>query len=144
MGGQASAAQGGNGGGGGWNGGNWNGGNWNGGPWNIAGVQQGLGTAGRQIGGLAPVLRGQGVDPASIAAITDLARQLQGANLGGRGDLLSKQLQTSLALLEQLELKLSRSAPGGDRGAVRTAVNEPVTDEYRDAVAEYYRQLSKN
>jgi hypothetical protein len=85
------------------------------------------------------------VDPANANAIAGLARQLQGTSLGGNAGSLDRQLQTSLTLLEQLEVQLARSAaPGGARAPVRTTVNEQVTDEYRDAVAEYYRQLSRN
>jgi hypothetical protein len=110
----------------------------------VAGVQRDIGAAGRQIGGIGSVLRAQGAGGPTVAAIGDLARQLQAVSLSGRGDQLNRQLASSLTLLEQLELRLSQSARGANRDSVRTSVNEPVTDEYRDAVAEYYRQLSQD
>jgi hypothetical protein len=109
-----------------------------------AGLQRDVGAAGRQVGGLGSILRGQGASPQDVRSIADLARQLQGANFAGQGETLNRQLQASLRLLEQLETKISQSTRGANRQSVRTAVNDPVTDEYRDAVAEYYRQLSKD
>ena len=109
----------------------------------VTSVLQGANTTARQIGALAPMLRGQGVDPLIVNGIGDLARQLQGGAPGARDEQLNRQLQTTLTLLEQLEQKLSRAAPGNGRAAVRGAATEPLNDENRDAVAEYYRELSK-
>jgi hypothetical protein len=109
-----------------------------------AGIQREIGNAVRQVGGVAPLLRGQGAGAKAAEQVSDLARQLQSVNLGGRGEQLTRQLNTSLTLLEQLEQKLSQTARGTNKQSVRTAVNEPVADSYQDAVAEYYRQLSKD
>jgi hypothetical protein len=109
-----------------------------------AGVQREIGNAARQVGGVAPMLRGQGAGAKAAEQVIDLARQLQGVNLGGRGEQLGRQLNVSLTLLEQLEQKLAQTARGANQQSVRTAVTEPVADAYKDAVAEYYRQLSKD
>lgn len=108
-------------------------------------VNRALNNAARQLGGYGSVLRGRGVSERSIEEVRSLAQQLQSANLDGRGDQLNRQLAGSLTLLEQLELRLSQGVRGGERsGPVRTAVTEPVRDDYRDAVAEYFRQLSRD
>ena len=48
-----------------------------------------------------------------------------------------------LALVEQLEVSLQKDDKANDPNNVRTAVQEAIPDEYKDAVAEYYRKLSE-
>ena len=50
---------------------------------------------------------------------------------------------TILPHIEQLELQLRRKLEGADSGQVRTSAAERVPQGYADAVAEYFRKLSK-
>jgi hypothetical protein len=49
-----------------------------------------------------------------------------------------------LSLLEQLELQTRRKVETEEGGDVRVIVSEPVPDQYREAVAEYFRRLSRD
>jgi hypothetical protein len=71
-----------------------------------------------------------------------LADAKQAASGGsGRDAVLSAQLRVQIAHLEQMELQLERRAQ--PEQAVRAAVANAGADQYRDAVAEYYRQLGR-
>ena len=94
---------------------------------------------------LLPLLRARGASAQDLQSIDELSRQLGAIGTlgaGERGEAMAAQLQEQVALLEQLELRLARSAAGGEQ-AIRAAVNDPVSDAYKAAVAEYYRQLSR-
>jgi hypothetical protein len=67
-------------------------------------------------------------DPAKIASDPLLAQRIQ---------------STVLPLIEQLELQLRRKLEGKDAGQVRSSANERVPAGYADAVADYFRRLSK-
>jgi hypothetical protein len=75
----------------------------------------------------------------------DLAQQVSslGVTADGRSDAMAQRLADGVSLLEQLEAQLARADRGNGHDAVRAAVTAPVGDEYKDAVAEYYRQLSR-
>ena len=80
--------------------------------------------------------------------LQDLTRQLESMRLGtGDTNAASRDRaeSTALALIEQLELKLGQASERArkTKQTVRSAVTEPVPAEYEDAVAEYYRRLSK-
>ena len=47
-----------------------------------------------------------------------------------------------LGLLEQLELQVRRQVETAGDTEVRAIVTEPVPEQYREAVAEYFRRLS--
>jgi hypothetical protein len=70
----------------------------------------------------------QKYDPAKIAADPLLAERIRSAVLPS---------------IEQLELQLRRKLEGADSGQVRTSAAERVPQGYADAVAEYFRRLSK-
>ncbi|HEX4025791.1 MAG TPA: hypothetical protein VHX52_13970 [Steroidobacteraceae bacterium] len=71
-----------------------------------------------------------------------LADTRQAASGGtGRDAAVTAQLRTQITQLEQLELQLERREQTGQ--AVRAAVTNPGADQYRDAVAEYYRRLGR-
>jgi hypothetical protein len=58
--------------------------------------------------------------------------------------LLRERIQTALGSLEQVELELRRMVDAsGSGGTVRSPGNQPVPEGYLDAVAEYYRRLSR-
>jgi hypothetical protein len=48
-----------------------------------------------------------------------------------------------LAMLEQLELQVRRQVEEDSGGQVRSIVADPVPEQYREAVAEYFRKLSQ-
>ncbi len=80
--------------------------------------------------------------------LQDLTRQLESMRLGATsGDAANRASaeSTALALVEQLELKLAQASEraGKTKQTVRSAVAEPVPADYEEAVAEYYRRLSK-
>jgi hypothetical protein len=50
---------------------------------------------------------------------------------------------TVLPMIEQLELQLRRQLDSDGSGQVRTGSNERVPQGYADAVADYFRRLSK-
>ena len=97
----------------------------------------------RAIRRLIPQLRARNLNPAEIDEVRELTRQLELARFDGNANLLAREFNTALALLEQLELRLAQSAQADSPGTVRTAVAEPIPTEYKDAVAEYYRRLSR-
>ena len=49
-----------------------------------------------------------------------------------------------LNLMEQLELQLTFGEPGEGETAVRTEAPAGVATEYEEAVAEYFRRLSRS
>lgn len=70
----------------------------------------------------------QKYDPAKIASDPKLAERIQ---------------STVLPMIEQLELQLRRKLEGESGGQVRTSATERVPQGYADAVAEYFRRLSR-
>jgi hypothetical protein len=58
--------------------------------------------------------------------------------------LLAERIQAAMASVEQVELELRRMVEAsGAGGTVRSPGNQPVPEGYLDAVAEYYRRLSR-
>lgn len=98
----------------------------------------------RDVRNLIPQLGNQGLTEADLEAIRNITRQLEQARFSGGDELLDRELKANLALLEQLELRLAQSLQGDKSANVRTAVAERVPEGYKDAVAEYYRRLSKD
>lgn len=77
--------------------------------------------------------------------LQDLTRQLEAMRAGGGTGIRSGEEAAALALVEQLELRIAQASDRKTSGkqTVRSAVAEPVPADYEDAVAEYYRRLSK-
>lgn len=100
------------------------------------------GAVASDVGGLLPLLRARGASTQDLDAISRLTRQL-GALGNGRSATMAAQLRDEESLLEQLELRLEHAASPGSESAARAAVTDPASDRYREAVAEYYRQLSR-
>ena len=85
-------------------------------------------------------------DPGTARDIQSLLRDLQNFDPRHFTDdpLLSQRIQAALAGAEQVEMELRRkvdAANGG--GSVRSPGNERVPQGYQDAVADYFRKLSK-
>jgi hypothetical protein len=70
----------------------------------------------------------QKYDPEKIANDPKLAERIQSA---------------VMPMIEQLELQLRRNLDATDGGQVRTSATERVPQGYADAVADYFRRLSK-
>lgn len=110
------------------------------------GLRSDLTTAAREVRNAVGELGNRGrLTQQEAQRLQDITRQLEAANFSSDAQRLSGESNASLALLEQLELKLAHSRQGrnGDAGA-RANAAEPVPKEYENAVAEYYRRLSKD
>jgi hypothetical protein len=84
-------------------------------------------------------------DPNLTRQITDVEREISRLRVG---DISSQELQNRLNReilpnLEALELQLRKQAEQDSGGQVRSAATDKVPPGYTDAVAEYFRKLSK-
>jgi hypothetical protein len=96
-----------------------------------------------QIPELTNQLRSGGIYNEDLEAIRKFVRSLPESRFRGNPELLETEYQKMLALLEQLELQVRRQAETAGNTEVRAIVSEPVPEQYREAVAEYFRRLSK-
>jgi hypothetical protein len=78
-----------------------------------------------------------------LAQMYDWIRQLEATRLNRNDDIVAAEYSNILALIEQLEVGLQIEDAGTGGNNVRTATSETIPDEYKDAVAEYYRRLSR-
>ncbi len=78
-----------------------------------------------------------------LAQMYDWIRQLESTRLNRNDDIVAAEYSNMLALIEQLEVGLQIEDAGTGGNNVRTATSETIPDEYKDAVAEYYRRLSR-
>lgn len=87
----------------------------------------------------------QSSDPDASKEAQRLMQQLQGLNMANANDReLADRIQREiLPELERLELQLRRQLDDKNAGQVRTGGADPVPTGYADAVAEYFRKLSK-
>ena len=81
------------------------------------------------------------LDPQDILALRNLAREVSQGDYRNNPELLEREYRNMLALLEQLEVALRRQVELGGNEEVRSMVAEPIPEQYREAVAEYYRRL---
>ena len=102
-----------------------------------------LDSTARTVRSLIPRLRIAGVTHEEVDEIRRLTAQLELAQFQGNPALLEREYLKALQLLEQLELQLANGARREGTGTVRTAVAESVPSDYQEAVAEYYRRLSR-
>jgi len=84
-------------------------------------------------------------DPDLTRQITDVEREISRLQVG---DISSQELQNRLNReilpnLEALELQLRKQTEQDSGGQVRSAATDKVPAGYTDAVAEYFRKLSK-
>ena len=61
----------------------------------------------------------------------------------GNPEVLEQEVRAMLGLVEQLELQLAQNALGVADSGVRTEAPAQVAQGYQDAVAEYFRRLSR-
>jgi pilus assembly protein FimV len=107
------------------------------------------GAAGREMravaagaAGLMPALAAQGADQRSLNTVARLSRQLGEASapLSGRADDVA-QLRAQVDMLDALELQLEQRASAA--GSIRGDSADRGAEQYQRAVAEYFRQLSR-
>ena len=110
----------------------------------LADVQRALRQAVQEIPGLTQQLRRKGIDEQELAELRRFVASLSHSRFPGNPQLLEKEHRKVLALLEQLELQVRRQVEQ-EKGnfQVRVVGAEPVPEQYREAVAEYFRRLSQ-
>src|SRR5690606_36943152 len=104
-----------------------------------------LQSAGTELLTLSNRLREDGLSEEELRAVRELAEALRrGLPGSGNADLIEREYRALVDLLERTELEL-RTASGDSRGAtVRTEAPVQVARGFEDAVAEYYRRLSRS
>jgi hypothetical protein len=108
-----------------------------------AAMEQALREGGRQIPQLTNELRRSGMSSEDLAELRQFAQSLSDERFRGNQELLEREYRQMITLLEQLELQARRQAELSQGGDVRAIVSQPVPEEYREAVAEYFRRLSE-
>ena len=104
-----------------------------------------LQAAGRNLLALGTRLRAEeGVTAEELEAIRRLGDALRSGLNGGTAALVEEEYRAMLDLMEQLELQLAYDEFGDGDNAVRTEVPAGVAAEYEEAVAEYFRRLSRS
>jgi ribosomal protein L29 len=101
-----------------------------------------LNEAGADLLTLGSRLRTEGLTAEELAAVRRLGDALRGG-LTGNPELIEQEFLAMLGLVEQLELQLAGSELGSDESGVRTEAPAQVAQGYQDAVAEYFRRLSR-
>jgi hypothetical protein len=79
--------------------------------------------------------------------VRDLVRQMQGfdpSRLRGNAEMLEQLHAQVLASIEHLEMQLRRAVEDAQGGSVRTGNRQPAPPGYDQAVADYFRKLSKD
>jgi hypothetical protein len=95
---------------------------------------------------LQSVRRAVADDPAAKRQVDDLIRsmqQLDPRRFPGNPQVVDQLFAEVRSGVDRLELQLGHDPADDTRGVVRNAESLPVPDGYQDAVAEYYRRLSK-
>jgi hypothetical protein len=86
-------------------------------------------------------------DPEALKAIQDLVHEMQRldpSRFPGNPAMVEQLHTLVLSGVDKLELQLRRSSDEQQSGQVRTSKPSAVPAGYQDAVAEYFRRLSKN
>ena len=106
-------------------------------------MERALREGARTVPRLTRDLRTGGIYNEDLEEIRNFVRGLGGDRFKGNPNLLAQEYRRMLALLEQLELQVRRQVEAEEGGQVRAEVNTPVPEQYREAVAEYFRRLSR-
>ena len=114
-------------------------------PERLEEARQRLESAGTELLTLSNRLRAEGLSEEELRAVRELAEALRRGLPGdGNADLIEREYRALVDLLEKTELEL-RAASGDSRSAtVRTEAPVRVARGFEDAVAEYYRRLSRS
>ena len=107
-------------------------------------MQQQLNDASRELLTLGNELRHQGLSDEELRAVRELGEALRGS-ITGNPELIEQEFQQLVNLAEQLELRLA-AADGNtaERAAVRAQAPTQIAPGFEEAVAEYYRRLSRS
>jgi hypothetical protein len=85
-------------------------------------------------------------DPEAARQVQDLIREMQGLDprrFPGNPAMVEQLHAQMLSDVDKLELRLQRSADDKQSGQIRSSDTDTVPSGYQDAVAEYFRRLSK-
>jgi len=85
-------------------------------------------------------------DPAARRQVDDLIRsmqQLDPRRFPGNPQVVDQLFAEVRSGVDRLELQLGHDPADDSRSVVRNAESLPIPEGYQDAVAEYYRRLSK-
>ena len=107
-------------------------------------MEQALAEGVRDLPSITNDLRRGGLYEEDLEAIRKKASELSSSKFKNNPELLEREYRSVLSLLEQLELQVRRKVETEEGGDVRVIVSEPVPDQYREAVAEYFRRLSRD
>jgi hypothetical protein len=106
-------------------------------------ARQQLNDASRELLTLGTELRDQGLTDEELRAVRELGDALRGS-ITGNPELIEQEFQQLVNLAEQLELKLAAGGDAAERAAVRAQAPTQVAPGFEDAVAGYYRRLSRS
>ncbi|HEX5045612.1 MAG TPA: DUF4175 family protein [Gammaproteobacteria bacterium] len=85
----------------------------------------------------------RGLSDEELKAVRELADRLR-SGLRGNPELIDQEFQALVNLTEQLELKLADADDGAEHSAVRAEAPAQIAEGYQEAVAEYFRRLSRS
>jgi hypothetical protein len=111
-------------------------------PQNVEQAREQLNEASRELLTLGNELRNQGLTDEELRAIRELGDALRGS-ITGNPDLIEAEFRQLVNLAEQLELQLAANDDAAERAAVRAQAPTQVAPGFEEAVAEYYRRLSR-
>jgi hypothetical protein len=86
-------------------------------------------------------LSARGVPVRDLDELRRLAAELRASEWTGNPALLEEEARRALALVEQLELALARTAENDN--SVRTNTVDEIPEQHREIVADYYRRLGE-
>jgi len=114
----------------------------------VEGAERGFREGLRDLQQLRQEMRGQSgiASPEFQRDVDQLIRDMQQidpSRFPGNPQLLDKMRSAVLPAIEQLELQLRRQLDQQNAGQVRTGQGGKIPSGYSEAVAEYYRRLSK-
>jgi len=117
-------------------------------PENVEQARQQLQDASRDLlTRSADLLRGDGqnrkLSDEEIKAVRALGDALRGS-ITGNPAMMDQELRSLVNLTEQLELKLAGGTSGAERAAVRAETPAAPAPGFEEAIAEYYRRLSRS
>jgi len=113
-------------------------------PETQAAIRSAMEQASRELPRLTEEMRSQGVDLSELKEIRRFVAGLGNSRFEGNPKLLAQERRKLVSLIEQLELEVRRQVEEAEGGEVRAVVAEPVPEQYREAVAEYFRRLSES
>ena len=112
-------------------------------PQTIAEIRRRIEEVAGEVPQLTNRLRRSGVFEEDLQQLRNYARGLDAGRFQGNPELVEREVRELTSLLEQLELQVRRQVETDEGGEVRSLVSQPVPEEYREAVAEYFRKLSE-